>query len=117
MANKCVYCKTSLDENSVIDVCRRCGLQVWGENMFNAIVQNMEDAREAGDLFQGSVTQNSQQKSKSQQKQKSSSFVSEAITTLQSSKNEESMHDVPPIVPQSEDDYSVSAPFDTQEDF
>ena len=89
--------------------------------MFNAIVQNMEGAREAGDLFQGSVTQNPQQKSKSQQKQKSSSFASDAITTLQASENEEpqleSVPDAPPLTPQSEDDYSVSEPPDTQEDF
>ena len=52
---KCVYCKSEV-ENSVIDVCRKCGLAVWGENMFNAIVQNMEDAEKGGNLFQGSVS-------------------------------------------------------------
>jgi hypothetical protein len=48
-----MYCKSEVD--SVIDVCRACGLAVWGENMFNAIVQNMEGAKESGDLYQGSV--------------------------------------------------------------
>src|SRR3989338_2369947 len=52
---KCVYCKTQISESSVVDVCRRCGLGVWGEKMFNAIIQNMEGARESGDLYQGSV--------------------------------------------------------------
>ncbi len=53
---KCIYCKIELDESSVIDVCERCGLQVWGKNMFNAIVQNMESARDDGNLYQGSVS-------------------------------------------------------------
>lgn len=66
MAKACIYCKTSIDQNSVVDVCRRCGIGVWGEKMFNAIVENMEGAKEKGDLYQGSVTdphsQNSRQK-------------------------------------------------------
>ena len=56
MAKKCIYCKISVDDNSVVDVCRRCGIGVWGEKMFGAILQNMGQAREAGDLYQGSVT-------------------------------------------------------------
>ena len=56
MAKNCIYCKTGLDENSVIDVCQRCGIGVWGEKMFGTIVGNMENARESGDLNQGSVT-------------------------------------------------------------
>jgi hypothetical protein len=56
MTKKCIYCKTPLDESSVMDVCKRCGIQVWGEKMFNAIVQNMEGARSSGNLYQGSVT-------------------------------------------------------------
>ncbi len=56
MVNKCIYCKVGLEESSVVDVCRRCGIGVWGEKMFNAIVNNMQNAKEAGDLYQGSVT-------------------------------------------------------------
>lgn len=56
MSKKCIYCKTALEESSVVDICRNCGLQVWGKNMFNAIVQNMENARQEGDLYQGSVS-------------------------------------------------------------
>ena len=53
---KCMYCNVELPENSVVDVCRSCGYQVWGEKMFSAIIENMENAKETGDLFQGSVT-------------------------------------------------------------
>jgi len=38
-----------------VDVCERCGIGVWGEKMFKAIKDNMSDARDKGDLFQGSV--------------------------------------------------------------
>jgi endo-beta-N-acetylglucosaminidase D len=56
MAKKCIYCKTDVPEESVIDFCKRCGVGVWGEKMFNAIVESMEKSRVAGDLFQGSVS-------------------------------------------------------------
>lgn len=56
MVKKCIYCKAEIDEDSVIDFCRRCGLSVWGEKMFDAIVKNMEGARQSGDLNQGMVS-------------------------------------------------------------
>ena len=56
MVKNCIYCKASIKEESVLDVCKNCGVQVWGEKMFNAIVQNMENARSVGDLYQGSIT-------------------------------------------------------------
>jgi len=57
MPKNCIYCKTTLEETSVVDVCHKCGLGVWGEKMFSAIIQNMENAREVGDLYQGSVSE------------------------------------------------------------
>jgi hypothetical protein len=56
MTKKCIYCKNEIPEESVIDFCKRCGVGVWGEKMFNAIVASMEKSRDNGDLFQGSIT-------------------------------------------------------------
>ncbi len=50
MAKKCIYCKTEIPDESVIDFCSRCGIGVWGEKMFKTILQNMEEARSRGDL-------------------------------------------------------------------
>jgi len=50
MIKKCIYCKSDVSEESVIDFCEKCGKGVWGEKMFNTIVKNMEEARERGDL-------------------------------------------------------------------
>ena len=50
MTKKCIYCKTEIPSESVIDFCKRCGVGVWGEKMFNTILKNMEDASEKGDL-------------------------------------------------------------------
>lgn len=56
MEKHCIYCKCVLDEKSVVDVCYKCGVGVWGEKMFKAIISSMENARETGDLYQGSVS-------------------------------------------------------------
>lgn len=57
MAKHCIYCKVDIPEDSVLDVCQRCGHGVWGEKMFNAIVASMQSAKSEGNLDQGSVTQ------------------------------------------------------------
>ena len=53
---KCLYCSKEIEDQSVIDFCKQCGHGVFGEKMFNAIVENMEMARDKGDLNQGSVS-------------------------------------------------------------
>lgn len=58
MVKKCVYCRCEIHDERAVDVCDRCGVGVWGERMFRAIIENMECAREKGDLFQGSVGKN-----------------------------------------------------------
>jgi len=47
---KCIYCGEDVDDNCVIDFCERCGIRVFGKKMFDTILQNMENAREHGDL-------------------------------------------------------------------
>ncbi len=53
MTKKCIYCKTEISEESVIDFCDSCGVGVWGEKMFKAIKENMENARVEGNLGVG----------------------------------------------------------------
>ena len=56
MVKKCSFCKQSLEDESAFEVCKKCGHQIWGEKMFQAIKDNMEKAKGVGDLYQGSVT-------------------------------------------------------------
>lgn len=60
---KCIYCGSEIDEESVIDFCKKCGVKVWGERMFRAIVENMENARKKGDLCNQRVDKVEQYKS------------------------------------------------------
>ena len=55
MTKKCIYCKCQLSDESVIDFCERCGVGVWGHNMFRAIKQNFEEAGKKGNLSQGEI--------------------------------------------------------------
>ena len=57
---KCIYCGQGVDSDSVIDFCESCGTQVWGEKMFKAIVENMENARDNNDLLPPSFNGTSQ---------------------------------------------------------
>ena len=45
MVKKCIYCKCDVAEESVIDFCERCGKGVFGDKMFNAIIQNIHHVR------------------------------------------------------------------------
>jgi len=47
---RCMYCNNELPDGRVLSVCDSCGIKVWGEKMFYAIVSNMEDAKDKGDL-------------------------------------------------------------------
>ncbi|MEK6824183.1 MAG: hypothetical protein AABY06_04065 [Nanoarchaeota archaeon] len=50
MVKKCVYCKNDISDKRALDVCDKCGVGVWGQKMFNAILQGMNDADKKGDL-------------------------------------------------------------------
>jgi uncharacterized UBP type Zn finger protein len=56
MTKKCIYCNKEISEDSVIDFCDSCGIEVWGEKMFKAIKENMEKARIEGNLYNGTKT-------------------------------------------------------------
>lgn len=60
MVKKCVYCRQELKDERAVDVCDKCGVGVWGEKMFKAIIKNMENARATGNLFQGTVNEDLQ---------------------------------------------------------
>lgn len=68
MTKKCLYCKTELSDDSVIDFCARCGVGVWGEKMFKTILQNMENARDKGDLVSTNLPEKSQDKKTKEKK-------------------------------------------------
>ncbi|MFH1307487.1 MAG: hypothetical protein ABIH72_01395 [archaeon] len=57
MTKRCVYCKGLIEDDRAVDVCDRCGIGVWGDRMFKAIIDNMNGAREKGDLDQGLVNE------------------------------------------------------------
>ncbi len=58
---KCIYCGEEISHDSVIDFCEKCGREVFGEKMLNAIIENMSRAREKGNLYQGLVGQGSEE--------------------------------------------------------
>ena len=78
---KCVYCRGEIKDSRALDVCDRCGVGVWGEKMFNAIVQSMEKSRDNGDLFQGSITDSSNVVVVSQSPMKTDSVTKVSIGT------------------------------------
>lgn len=52
---KCIYCGLELSNETVVEVCHKCGIGVWGEKLFQAIQDNMKKAEIRGDLEQGYV--------------------------------------------------------------
>ena len=49
---KCIYCRCELPDDNLVDFCERCGRSAFGERMFQAIIMNMKQAKEKGDLEQ-----------------------------------------------------------------
>lgn len=92
---KCVYCKGETPEGAVLDVCRRCGIGVWGEKMFNAIVGSMEERKDAGDLYQGSVTMDpkTKQAKSAGSGEKKMSIFSDAMKQMESTKEDDVRYD------------------------
>lgn len=47
---KCIYCECKLDNENLVDFCEKCGKNAFGEKIFMAIMQNMNEASKRGDL-------------------------------------------------------------------
>jgi len=47
---KCLYCNVEIVDGRVIDICDKCGSTHIGEQMFEAMKENMENAHANGDL-------------------------------------------------------------------
>ena len=58
MTKRCIYCKAEINDDRSLDVCNKCGVGVWGGKMFNAILQNMENAKNKGDLCNSNISAN-----------------------------------------------------------
>ena len=55
MKKCCVYCKGEVPEERAMDVCDRCGVAVWGQKMFCAIIEGTNREMEKGNLDLGRV--------------------------------------------------------------
>ena len=56
MVKRCIYCNSDISTDSVVDICKPCMHQVWGEKMSQAIIGGMEKERDKGNLELGEVS-------------------------------------------------------------
>ena len=47
---RCIYCGFEISDGRSMEICDKCGINVWGEKMFNAIKQTTDEARDNNDL-------------------------------------------------------------------
>lgn len=56
MSSKCVYCCSEVPLERTMQICDRCGIKVWGEKMFKAILSSTECEKEKGNMELGRVS-------------------------------------------------------------
>ena len=59
MSAKCVYCCSEVSSERAMQICDRCGIKVWGEKMFRAILSSTETEKEKGNMELGRVSETS----------------------------------------------------------
>lgn len=57
MAKKCFYCSNDIDGNEVVDMCKVCMHNIWGEKMTVTIINNMQREKKSGNLELGRVSE------------------------------------------------------------
>lgn len=57
MSAKCVYCCSEISTDRTMQICDRCGIKVWGEKMFKAILSSTETEKEKGNMELGRVSE------------------------------------------------------------
>jgi len=50
ITRKCMFCRAEIPENAVLEVCSKCGRDIWGSKMFYAIIDNMGNAKDEGNI-------------------------------------------------------------------
>ena len=56
MVSKCVYCKESVPEDRIMEICDKCGCKIWGPKMFQAIIEGTNTEKRKGNMELGQVS-------------------------------------------------------------
>jgi uncharacterized UBP type Zn finger protein len=57
MSSKCIYCCSEISPDRTMQICDNCGIKVWGEKMFKAILNSTETEKEKGNMELGRVSE------------------------------------------------------------
>ena len=57
MGGRCVYCNKVIVDERAMEICDSCGVKVWGQKMFKAILNTTNDAKKNDDLCMTNTSQ------------------------------------------------------------